>query len=245
MYEKSNPVCGEKCEIPLSVCTKRGIIWVTDDVKNRKGGIYMTGHKIITIGREFGSGGHEIGQKLADRLGIPLYDNRLVSMAAEELGVKTEDAERVDESSLNTFVTGYTVTPGMYTEFINAASYLPSFDTEVYRKQTQIIKSLAEKGPCVIVGRCADYVLRDRDNCINVFICADKADRKKRIMELYGLNERKAADRIRKTDKERRYYYEVHTGQDWGSIHSHQMLFNVSMLGIDRIVEILAMMYNA
>ena len=242
---KSNPVCGEKCEIPLSVCTKRGIIWVTDDVKNRKGGIYMTGHKIITIGREFGSGGHEIGQKLADRLGIPLYDNRLVSMAAEELGVKTEDAERVDESSLNTFVTGYTVTPGMYTEFINAASYLPSFDTEVYRKQTQIIKSLAEKGPCVIVGRCADYVLRDRDNCINVFICADKADRKKRIMELYGLNERKAADRIRKTDKERRYYYEVHTGQDWGSIHSHQMLFNVSMLGIDRIVEILAMMYNA
>ncbi len=243
--KKSNPVCGEKCEIPLSVCTKRGIIWVTDDVKNRKGGIYMTGHKIITIGREFGSGGHEIGQKLADRLGIPLYDNRLVSMAAEELGVKTEDAERVDESSLNTFVTGYTVTPGMYTEFINAASYLPSFDTEVYRKQTQIIKSLAEKGPCVIVGRCADYVLRDRDNCINVFICADKADRKKRIMELYGLNERKAADRIRKTDKERRYYYEVHTGQDWGSIHSHQMLFNVSMLGIDRIVEILAMMYNA
>lgn len=243
--KKSNPVCGEKCEIPLSVCTKRGIIWVTDDVKNRKGGIYMTGHKIITIGREFGSGGHEIGQKLADRLGIPLYDNRLVSMAAEELGVKTEDAERVDESSLNTFVTGYTVTPGMYTEFINAASYLPSFDTDVYRKQTQIIKSLAEKGPCVIVGRCADYVLRDRDNCINVFICADKADRKKRIMELYGLNERKAADRIRKTDKERRYYYEVHTGQDWGSIHSHQMLFNVSMLGIDRIVEILAMMYNA
>lgn len=243
--KKSNPVCGEKCEIPLSVCTKRGIIWVTDDVKNRKGGIYMTGHKIITIGREFGSGGHEIGQKLADRLGIPLYDNRLVSMAAEELGVKTEDAERVDESSLNTFVTGYTVTPGMYTEFINAASYLPSFDTEVYRKQAEIIKSLAEKGPCVIVGRCADYVLKDRDDCINVFICADKADRKKRIMELYGLNERKAADRIRKTDKERRYYYEVHTGQDWGSIRSHQMLFNVSMLGIDRIVEILAMMYNA
>ena len=243
--KKSNPVCGEKCEIPLSVCTKRGIIWVTDDVKNRKGGIYITGHKIITIGREFGSGGHEIGQKLADRLGIPLYDNRLVSMAAEELGVKTEDAERVDESSLNTFVTGYTVTPGMYTEFINAASYLPSFDTEVYRKQAEIIKRLAEKGPCVIVGRCADYVLKDRDDCINVFICADKADRKKRIMELYGLSERKAAERIRRTDKERRYYYEVHTGQDWGSIHSHQMLFNVSMLGIDRIVELLAMMYNA
>ena len=205
----------------------------------------MTGHKIITIGREFGSGGHEIGQKLADKLGIPLYDHRLVSMAAEALGVRAEDAERVDESSLNTFVTGYTMTPGMYTDFINAASYIPSFDTDVYRKQTEIIRSLAQKGPCVIVGRCADYVLKDRVECINVFICADKEDRKKRIMELYGLTERKAAERIRKTDKERRYYYEVHTGQDWGSIRSHQMLLNVSMLGIDTIVDILAMIYNA
>ena len=100
------------------------------------------------------------------------------------------------------------------------------------------------------MGRCADYVLKDRADCINVFICADKEDRKKRIMELYGLTERKAAERIRKTDKERRYYYEVHTGQDhtgqdWGSIRSHQMLLNASMLGIDRIVEILAMIYNA
>lgn len=205
----------------------------------------MSGHKIITISREFGSGGHEIGQKLADRLEIPLYDNRLVSMAAEELGVRKEDAERVDESSLNAFVAGYTMTPGMYTDFINAASYIPSFDTDVYRKQTEIIRSLAQKGPCVIVGRCADYVLKDYADCINVFICADREDRKKRIMELYGLTERKAAERIRRTDKERRYYYEVHTGQDWGSIRSHQMLFNVSMLGIDRIVDILAMIYNA
>ncbi len=205
----------------------------------------MTRHKIITIGREFGSGGHEIGQKLADRLEIPLYDYRLVSMAAEALGVRTEDAERVDESSLNTFVAGYTMTPGMYTDFINAASYIPSFDTDVYLKQTEIIRSLAQKGPCVIVGRCADHVLKDRADCINVFICADKEDRRKRIMELYGLTERKAAERIRRTDKERRYYYEVHTGQDWGSIRSHQMLFNASMLGIDRIVDIIAMIYDS
>ena len=95
------------------------------------------------------------------------------------MGVRTEDAERVDESSLNTFVAGYTMTPGMYTDFINAASYIPSFDTDVYRKQTEIIRSLAQKGPCVIVGRCADYVLKDRADCINVFICADKEDRKK------------------------------------------------------------------
>ena len=90
----------------------------------------MSGHKIITIGRQFGSGGREIGQKLAERLSIPLYDRRLVSMAAESLGVREEDAERVDESSLNTFVANYTVSPGMYMEYISAASYIQSFDEQ-------------------------------------------------------------------------------------------------------------------
>ena len=205
----------------------------------------MTGYQIVTIGREFGSGGHEIGQKLADRLGVPLYDNRLVSMAAEEMGIREEDAERVDESSLNAFVSHYSVTPGMYMEFINAASYTQSFDEEVYKRQSKIIRGLAQKGPCVIVGRCADYVLRDRTDCLNVFICADKEDRKKRIQRIYGLSERKVAEKIRKTDRERRYYYEIHTGNEWGAISSHQMLLNVSRLGIDRIVDILALICQA
>ncbi len=205
----------------------------------------MPEHKIITIGRQFGSGGHEIGQKLSKRLGIPLYDHRLVSMAAEELGVSKESAKRVDESSLNAFVSNYAVTPGLYTDFINAASYIQSFDEDVYRKQAEIIRVLAEKESCVIVGRCADYVLRDRTDCVNVFICADKEDRKKRIMQLYDLTERKAAEKIRRTDRERKYYYELHTGRTWGDISSHQMLFNVSLLGIDRIVEILEMIYRA
>ncbi len=205
----------------------------------------MTGHKVITIGRQFGSGGREIGQRLSEKLDIPLYDHRLVSMAAEQLGVRKEDAERVDESSLNSFVSSYTVTPGMYVDFINAASYVQSFDEDVYRKQSEIIRNLAQKGPCIIVGRCADYVLRDQVDLINVFICAEKEDRKKRIAEIYGLTERKAAERIRKTDRERRFYYEMHTGLEWGSINSHQMLLNVSMLGMDRIVEILAMIYRS
>ena len=205
----------------------------------------MSGHKIITIGRQFGSGGREIGQKLAERLGIPLYDRRLVSMAPEALGVREEDAERVDETSLNSFVANYTVSPGMYMEYINAASYIPSFDETVFRKEAEIIRSLAEKGPCIIVGRCADYILKDRAECINVFICADKEDRKKRIGRLYNLTERKAAERIRRTDRERRYYYELHTGQDWGDISSHQIMFNVSLLGADKIVDYLELMYKS
>ena len=205
----------------------------------------MSGHTIITIGRQFGSGGREIGQKLAERLSIPLYDRRLVSMAAESLGVREEDAERVDESSLNTFVANYTVSPGMYMEYISAASYIQSFDEQVYRAEEEIIRGLAEKGPCIIVGRCADYILKDRAECINVFICADKDDRKKRIARLYNLTERKAAERIRRTDRERRYYYELHTGQDWGDITSHQILFNVSLLGMEKIVDYLELMYKS
>ena len=205
----------------------------------------MSGHKIITIGRQFGSGGREIGQKLAERLSIPLYDRRLVSMAAESLGVRKEDAERVDESSLNTFVANYTVSPGMYMEYISAASYIQSFDEQVYRAEAEIIRGLAEKGPCIIVGRCADYILKDRAECINVFICADKDDRKKRIARLYNLTERKAAERIRRTDRERWYYYELHTGQDWGDITSHQILFNVSLVGMEKIGDYLELMYKS
>ena len=205
----------------------------------------MMNHTIITIGRQFGSGGREIGQKLAERLSIPLYDRRLVSMAAESLGVRKEDAERVDESSLNTFVANYTVSPGMYMEYISAASYIQSFDEQVYRAEAEIIRGLAEKGPCIIVGRCADYILKDRAECINVFICADKDDRKKRIARLYNLTERKAAERIRRTDRERWYYYELHTGQDWGDITSHQILFNVGLLGMEKIVDYLELMYKS
>lgn len=205
----------------------------------------MSKHTIITIGRQFGSGGHAVGEKLSLRLGIPLYDRRLVSMAAEELGISKEDAERADEAALSMFVANYTVTPGLFMDYVNNVPYIPSFDEEVYRKETEIIQMLAEKGPCVIVGRCADYILKDTADCINVFICAEKEDRKMRIAELYNLTERKAAEKIRRTDRERRYYYELHTGQEWGSIHSHQMLFNSTLLGIDRIVEIIGMIYKA
>ena len=115
----------------------------------------MSEYKVITISRQFGSGGHEIGEKLAARLGIPLYDNQLISMAADDLGYTKESVERADESSLDSFMAAYSVTPMSYTNFISTASYMPSLDVRVFRKQSEIIQSLAQKGPCVIVGRCA------------------------------------------------------------------------------------------
>ena len=197
----------------------------------------MSEYKVITISRQFGSGGHEIGEKLAARLGIPLYDNQLISMAADELGYTKESVERADESSLDSFMAAYSVTPMSYTNFISTASYMPSLDVRVFRKQSEIIQSLAQKGPCVIVGRCADYILRDKADLIK--------DRIRRIAERYGLTEKKAAERIRKTDRERKFYYETYTGLEWGSIYSHQALLNVSMLGIDKIVDLLETVYRA
>lgn len=205
----------------------------------------MSEYKIITISRQFGSGGHEIGEKLSERLGIPLYDNQLVTMAAEKLGYTEESVGRADESALNAFITSYSKAPISYASFINTASYMPSLDMKVYQKQTEIILSLAEKGSCVIVGRCADYILRDKYDCINVFICAEKADRIKRIAKRYDLTEKKAWDRIRKTDRDRKFYYETYTGLEWGSIYSHQALLNASLLGIDKIVDLLELVYRA
>ena len=199
----------------------------------------MTEHRIITIGREFGSGGHEIGNLLATRLDIPLYDNNLIRMVAEKLDIREETARAVDETTLNSFLAGFIFEPIEESSRLNGTEYVPPLTQQVYELQCDIIRKLAERVPCIIVGRCADFVLRDHKNCINVFICADWEDRVERIAKKYDISQRKAADKIKKMDRERRNYYESHTGQEWGSIDSHHMLLNVSRLGMDRTVDIL------
>lgn len=199
----------------------------------------MTEHRIITIGREFGSGGHEIGNLLATRLDIPLYDNNLIRMVAEKLDIREETARAVDETTLNSFLAGFIFEPIEESSRLNGTEYVPPLTQQVYELQCDIIRKLAERGPCIIVGRCADFVLRDHKNCINVFICADWEDRVERIAAKYDISQRKAVDKIKKMDRERRNYYESHTGQEWGSIDSHHMLLNVSRLGMDRTVDIL------
>lgn len=205
----------------------------------------MAEHKIIAIGRQFGSGGHEIGNRLATRLDIPLYDNNLVRMVAEKLDIREETAQAVDETTLNSFLAGYVIAPMEQAGSVNATEYMQPLNEQVYELQSEIIRKLADRGPCVIVGRCADYVLRGRPGLINVFICADKEDRVKRIAERYDMSERKAAEKIKRIDRERRYYYESHTGMEWGSIEAHQVLLNVSRLGLEGTVDLLEMMYRA
>lgn len=133
---------------------------------------------------------------------------------------------------------------GGYNDFMANAEFYAPVGRDLYAVQSAIIKKLAQKGSCVIVGRCADYVLKDYPGCINVFICASKEDRKNRVMDKYHLSERKAAEKMKKIDRERKYYYETYSGKEWGSIQSHQILMNSSLLGKEIIVEYLAALYK-
>ncbi len=204
----------------------------------KKGEVYM-GTRIITIGRQFGSGGRRIGERVAKELGIPCYDRALIEMASKEMGVDEYDLERVDESAVSRFFSLHK-SPS-YTE--SAMDYGLPLNDNMFLIQSQIIMKLALKEDCVIIGRCADYVLRDHPGCISVFICASKEDRKKRIMDRYELSERDALDAIKKVDRKRKYYYETYTDNNWGSIDSHQVLMNVSLLGEDEVVRLIKDMY--
>lgn len=204
----------------------------------------MTENTIITIGRQFGSGGHEIGNLLAQRLDIPLYDKNLIHMAAQEIGISNETAENLNETVLGKFLSAYVVNLGDYTAFMSGEDTEPLSD-RMYNVQTELVKKLASRSSCVIVGRCADYILGDYSNCIHVFIHAFKEDRIRRISRIYKLSEKQAWDKIKRTDRERKLYYEAHTGRDWGSIESHQILFNASLMGVEGIVNALEAIYRS
>lgn len=197
-------------------------------------------HKIITIARQFGSGGHETAQRLSEVLGIPLYDRSLVEMAAEKMGQSPVSVEKADEAALSTFLANYQIPK----EPNSVTGYGLSLNDSTYVAQTIIIETLAKKGPCIIVGRCGEYALRSYPELIDVFICASMEDRIRRIMERYSFTKRDAVSAIHSTDRRRKNYYENYTNHKWGSIESHQMLFNISRLGMDRTVQILKQIYE-
>lgn len=204
--------------------------------------------RIITIARQSGSGGHEIGERLAKKLNIPLHDRNLVEKAVEELKLDKSESGSVDEKVLSdyisNFVTGYQGLFGMDRPYY-MAEYGGTVSEQMYKTQSQIIRELADQGPCVIVGRCADYVLRKRDDVLSVFICADEDYRIERMMKVRDMNRERAAHTIKTTDKSRSTYYNVYTEKKWDASDNYDMILNVSRLGADAVVEILAKMYEA
>ncbi|MFR8172663.1 MAG: AAA family ATPase [Marvinbryantia sp.] len=198
----------------------------------------MACKSVITIGRQYGSGGREIGQKLAGRLGIKCYDNELLDRAAKESGICQELFENHDEKPTNSFL--YSLVMDTYSMgYASAALSGMPINHKVFLAQFNAIKKIADEGPCVMVGRCADYALDDYPNRISVFIYGSMDKRIRRIADKYNFTDAKAKDVITKTDKQRASYYNYYTNKRWGDIASYDLCINSSILGIDGTVEIL------
>lgn len=192
---------------------------------------------IITIGREFGSGGREIGSKIAEKYGIPFYDKELLEEAAKHSGICEELFVKHDESCSNSFL--YSLVMGTYpmTPDGRINPEMP-LNHRIFLAQFETIKKLADK-PCVIVGRCADYVLQEHKDMISVFVTGDIAEKKRRIMSRYDIEKHKTEDFIRKTDKRRANYYEYYTDRKWGAAANYDLTVNSSKVGIDGAVEMI------
>lgn len=199
--------------------------------------MFMENKTIITISRQFGSGGREIGKKIAEQLDIPFYDKELIEIAAKESGMDeelfVEDDERISKGFHLLGALGYSLGGPL-----SAMTEL-TLNDRLFIIQSEVIKSLAEKGSCVIVGRCADYVLQDRKDVLNVYIHANMKDRIERSIHSYEVDERDIERSVKKIDKRRANYYEYYTDRKWGRAENYDISINSSTFGIDGSVEII------
>ena len=191
--------------------------------------------KIITISREFGSGGRTIGHMVAEKLGIPFYDKELVDHIALESGFAPkyieEHGEHAPGKSAFSYAFSHQSIPGVMNG-LSTADFL-------WNVQCGVILQLAEKGPCVIVGRNADYILKDHENCLHVFVHANKDFRADRIVRLYGESEKSPSVRLAAKDKRRRVNYHHYTGRTWGASHNYDICLDSSKLGIEACVDVI------
>lgn len=199
--------------------------------------------KIITISRQYGSGGREIGAKLAARLEIPFYDNELITRAAKESGYAEAAFHNAETKATNSLLYSIAMGMGAYGNQEIGFSHL-SLDDRIYLAQSDVIRKVAEEGPCVIVGRCADHILKEMDNVIHIFIHADMEFRKDRAIQIDHLDPNKAEDEILKVDKRRTNYYNYHSGEKWGRATNYHLSINSGFVGIDNAVECILAFIN-
>ena len=196
---------------------------------------------IITIGRQFGSGGREIGERLAKHFDIPYYDKELINRVAKDSGFCQEIIENNDERPTSSFL--YNLVMDTYSFGYNSSSFVDMpISHKIFIAQFDTIKKIADEGPCVIVGRCADYALTERDNVLNVFICANDECRIKRILSRHDevKSEKEARDMMSKKDKQRQSYYNYYASAKWGHASTYDMTVNSSILGIDGTVKLIS-----
>ena len=192
---------------------------------------------VITISRQFGSGGHEVGEKLAKRLELPFYDKELIALAAKKSGFSEEVFSDVDEKATSSLL--YSMVMGSYAfgTRVPGINEMPINDKLFI--QSDIIKKAAAEGPCVIVGRCADYILREHPNCLHVFVHADKAARIKRIVGLGYCDEKKAPDFVTKKDKQRANYYNFYSNNRWDDLQNYDLTIDTSRFSVDLAVDMI------
>lgn len=196
---------------------------------------------IITISREFGSGGRSIAKALSERLKIAYYDKELVKQVAAETGFDRQFIEEQGEYASDKKGLAYIFQPKGMPGVMNGLSA----SDFLWMMQREVILKLADKGPCVIVGRCADFILRERGDCLNVYIHASAAFRAERIVRLYGATEKSPEERLKEKDEKRRVNYRHYTGQEWGMSQNYHLCLDSGVLGIEECVGLIARVFGA
>ncbi len=192
---------------------------------------------IVTISREYGSGGREIGRGVAEKLGIAFYDREIIGLAAEKSGLSVNFVEDIEQKIKNKFL--HNIAFGGFMMGADVTATQLSLPDKLFIATCDIIRSLADEGSCVIVGRCADYVLKDRADTINIFVYADIEHKAKRIAERQNIEIAKAMSESKKYDKYRKNHYDYYTEREWGDRENYHLCLNSGFLGVDKTVDII------
>ena len=199
----------------------------------------MACKSIITVGRQYGSGGRYVARLLAEKLEIPFYDKELLTEVAKDSGICKDLLEEHDEKNTRSFL--FSMMSGTQPIGDSSSMYMDMpLNHRIFLAQFDTIRRIANEGPCVIVGRCADYVLRDQDNVLNVFIKADREERIRRMVGYYGIDPLKAEDQLKKSDKQRAAYYNYYATGTWGDVNNYDLCIDTGALGISGAVDLIA-----
>ncbi len=199
----------------------------------------MKTNSVITIGRQFGSGGRYVGRLLAEKLEIPYYDKQLLAEAAKDSGICEEIFEDHDEKPTRSLL--FSLVTGMQMHGDAGSCYMDMpLNHKIFLAQFDAIRRIASEGPCVIVGRCGDYVLRDKVNAVSVFVKADMPSKVARAVKYYGLDADHAEEKIRKADKQRASYYNYYATATWGDVNNYDLCVDTGKIGIEGAVALIA-----
>ncbi len=206
--------------------------------RQNNGRMVLLMNKIITISRQYASGGREIGRLLGEHYNIPVYDHDLISLAAKESGFTENFFEKAEDKASNSLI--YSIAMGLNV-FGNQGynKEIISIDDKVFIAQSEIIRKVANEGPCVIIGRCADYVLRDEVETVNIFLWGQIEARIKRAIEVYGMSHSKAEENVLKVDKKRANYYNYHSDRKWGRSDNYDISLQTDRIGIENSAKLL------